>query len=308
MSLDLAVVIPAHNPRQEYLSRVLDALRSQTLEFGRWELLLVDNASDRALRDIYDLSWHPNAIHVHETSARLALARLAGIGRSRAGIIVFVDDDNVLAANYLEQVLTVATEFPFMGTWSGQVEPEFERPDLAPARALYDFLACRDVPVDIWSNDPNHHASTPWGVGLCVRREVAEAHSRELRDNPARALLDPQGRTMLYGGDTDIAYTGCRMGLGKGVFSRLRVTHLIPAARCTASHLCRVAHGKGYSEVLHGYVMSGMLPAPDGSSLSRAVRHIRMVLKPRLQRSIAFAYQRGRRQAFQHLAAGQVSQ
>lgn len=84
--------------------------------------------------------------------------------------------------------------------------------------------------------------------------------------------MDLQGRTMLYGGDTDIAYTGCRMGFGKGVFSRLHLTHLIPAARCTSSHLCRVARGKGYSEVLHGYVISGVVPPPDTLSLAVALR------------------------------------
>jgi hypothetical protein len=215
---------------------------------------------------------------------------------------VFVDDDNVLAPDYLEQVLSVASEFPFVGTWSGRVEPEFESPHLAPPRELYDFLACREVPTDLWSNDPNHHASTPWGTGLCIRREVADSYCRELDENPARASLDPQGRTMLYGGDTDMTYTGCRMGFGKGVFSRLRLTHLIPTARCTPSHLCRVAQGKGYSEVLHGYALSGVVPPRDSLNLATAVRYIRRVFQPRLQRSIALAYQRGRQKAFRDLA------
>ena len=304
---DISVIIPAHNPRREYLARVLDALRDQTLDMNRWELLLVDNASSEPLSKL-DLSWHPNAVHVQERSARLVLARLAGIKRSSGDIIIFVDDDNVLAENYLEQVLSVAAEFPFIGTWSGRVEPEFESPHLAPNREFYDLLACRDVPNDLWSNDPNHHASTPWGTGLCIRREVADSYVCEVGGNPARALLDPQGRTMLYGGDTDMAYTGCRLGFGKGVFSRLRLTHLIPAARCSVAHLSRVAQGKGYSEVLHGYVMSGVVPRQESRSLTAAIRQIRSVFQPRLKRSIALAYQRGRRNAFRDLAPSQDSQ
>lgn len=308
MSVDISVVIPAHNPRPESLSRALDALRCQTLEKGGWELVLVDNASDRPLRETWDLSWHSGATHVFENSARLVLARVAGINQSTGRIIVFVDDDNVLAPDYLEQVLSVASEVPFVGTWSGHVEPEFESPHLAPSRDFYSLLACREVTRDIWSNDPDHHASTPWGTGLCIRRDVAEAYCRELKQNPARALLDPQGRTILYGGDTDITYTGCRMGYGKGVFSRLRLTHLIPTARCAPSYLCRVAQGRGYSEVLHGYVLSGVVPSQEPLSLGAMARHVKRVLQPPLQRSIAFAYQRGRQKAFQDLAANQNHQ
>jgi GT2 family glycosyltransferase len=48
--LALSVVIPTHNPRQDYLRRVLEALRGQTLPREQWELLVVDNGSRVPLR------------------------------------------------------------------------------------------------------------------------------------------------------------------------------------------------------------------------------------------------------------------
>lgn len=303
MTIELSVVIPAHNPRRDYLARVLDALRAQTLSQRKWELLIVDNQSNPPVESLVDLSWHPLARIVREEKLGLTPARVRAFRESVGAVIVLVDDDNVLAPDYLEQAIAIAGQKPFIGTWAGCVVPEYEQPELAPPRELDPLLTLRQVASDIWSNDPAHHASTPWGVGLCVRREVAEAYSREVETNQARASLDLKGGLLLYGGDTDISYVGCSLGFAKGVFAGLRVTHLIPASRCSVAHLSRVAFGRGYSEILHSYAISGALPERDALSLSELVRHIGMRLRPQLQKSIALAHQRGRRQAFRDLAS-----
>src|SRR5688572_8492222 len=98
----ISVIICAHNPRPHYLRRVLEALRAQTLPLEKWELLLVDNASAEPLSGRVDLTWHPNARHIHEMSLGLTHARLRGIVEAGAGLLVFVDDDNVLKIDYLE--------------------------------------------------------------------------------------------------------------------------------------------------------------------------------------------------------------
>jgi hypothetical protein len=63
-----SVIICSHNPRDDYLSRVLDALRLQTLSMAQWELLLVDNASNDELRRKWDVSWHPHGRHIRKTT------------------------------------------------------------------------------------------------------------------------------------------------------------------------------------------------------------------------------------------------
>jgi glycosyltransferase involved in cell wall biosynthesis len=51
----LSVIICTHNPRKDYLERVLKALQEQTLPSESWELLLIDNASDNLLEKKIDL-------------------------------------------------------------------------------------------------------------------------------------------------------------------------------------------------------------------------------------------------------------
>ena len=49
-TLRVSVVIPTHNPRMDYLARVIDALRQQTLACEQWEIVVVDNNSQLRLR------------------------------------------------------------------------------------------------------------------------------------------------------------------------------------------------------------------------------------------------------------------
>src|SRR5712691_6902938 len=98
-----SVIICTHNPRMDYLARVLTALKEQTRSKELWELLFIDNASDEPLAGRVYLSWQPNAKHVRETAIGLTSARIRGINESRGNLLVFVDDDNVLDRDYLEQ-------------------------------------------------------------------------------------------------------------------------------------------------------------------------------------------------------------
>ncbi len=102
--MDLSVIICTHNPRADFLRRTLDALKEQTLARGEWELVLVDNASKTAVAGAWDLAWHPRGRHVREEELGLTHARFRGIREATGAVLVFVDDDNILAPDYLQQV------------------------------------------------------------------------------------------------------------------------------------------------------------------------------------------------------------
>ncbi len=199
--LTLSVVISTHNPRMDYLARVLDALRQQTLAKDVWELVIIDNGSREALAvassqssggsegnggrkeaqegggqksevgsrrtsgvgdggpgtseseleadrleyvsnskgqgDLkltnlkpktteLKLGWHPHARVVREESLGLTFARLRGFAEARGELIVMVDDDNVLAPDYLATAARIAEEQPPLGAFGGKCLPEFE--------------------------------------------------------------------------------------------------------------------------------------------------------------------------------------
>jgi len=289
----ISVIIATHNPAMEPLVRVLAALRVQTLPLWQWELIVVDNCSRPLLRDRIDLSWHPAGRVIREDRLGLTVARLAGFAEARTDIAVLVDDDNVLEPDYLAQVKTIAAQHPNLGVWSGSVVLEFAADAVPPPPAWRANLTERHVLRDAISSNRYDHESTPWGAGLCVRREAFTAYARELVHNPLRRELDLHGQSLLYGGDTDIAYVACANGYAKGVFSRLTVLHLIPARRCTPEYLQKSMEGHAYSSVMHEFILSSTVPPYFTNPVWLARQWLRRLFMPLPERVQATCHARG---------------
>ena len=304
MDIAVSAVIPAHDPDPGRLRQTLRALKAQSLPAQQFEIVLVNNASSSFPDEIFLAEFGPERLAViEEKRLGLTAARLAGFAASRGAIVVLVDDDNVLDSNYLAVALQIGRDHPHLGSWSGNVELVFE-PGAVPPPALWrGYLAERSTPAATWSNDPRHNESTPWGAGMCVRRSLAEAYQAHCASDPKRLRLDLQGKSLTYGGDTDIAFFGCTIGFGKGVFPQLHLRHLIPKERCETDYLLRAVEGHAYSEWLHHWVLHGEVPTEDAGLGARVRRMVRLALaEPRL-RATERARDAGHRRAARELAA-----
>jgi glycosyltransferase involved in cell wall biosynthesis len=302
--MDISVIICSHNPRDAYLARTLAALRAQTLPTTRWELLVIDNASAEPVADRVDLNWHPRARCVLEEKLGLTHARLRGVRESREELLVFVDDDNVLNPDYLERVLEIAHSFPFLGSWGGQIEPEFETPPPPWCVPYLDCLALKSLKRDLWGNSIENLEAVPFGAGLCVRRQVAEQYASSSAQNPMRRSLDRKGAQLFSAGDTDFALTACDVGLGTGVFTRLRLTHLIPKERLQFDYIERLVEGAFYSEVLLRSLRGEIMTMPRTSWMRAAARSVKSHLRlSRETRRLKAAEVRGRRRGIAAVSA-----
>jgi glycosyltransferase involved in cell wall biosynthesis len=299
---DLSVVICTQNPRADCLARAMDALVAQTLDRSSWELLLVDNGSEPPLGPRVDLSWHPSGWCVREDEVGLTPARLRGIGESSGEVVVFVDDDNVLVPDYLEQALAISREWPMLGAWGGLVIPEFEVEPPKWTRECWPLLALRDFASDYWSNLDVPLAKLPCGAGMCVRRWVAVGYADSVSRDPIRYSLDRRGTSLVSAGDSDLALTACDAGLGVGMFRALRCIHLIPKSRLEEDYLLRLAESIHYSSVILD-VRRGRLALPEPLSAWRRFagsirRHLTMA---RTQRRIFEAKLSGRQRAIREI-------
>ena len=54
------------------------------------------------------LGWHPHHLELLENEPGLTAARVRGINESEGELLVFVDDDNLLADDYLERAVEIA--------------------------------------------------------------------------------------------------------------------------------------------------------------------------------------------------------
>lgn len=300
----LTVVVPTYNPRMDHFDRVLASLRGQTQPLSDWDLLVVDNNSSPPLADRLDLSWHPSAAVVVERAQGKMNAIAAAFRQTRTELVMFLDDDTPAAANLVAETLLIGRRHLTLGTWSPRVELEFEDPALAPSVPLLRaMLSERLIDEPAWSNDLNHAASTPWGGGMCVRRSVADAYLVQTAANPNRLQLDPMGDQPGYGGDSDLAFTGCSIGLGMGVFPELVITHLIPARRSTREYLLRNLEAHEYSHILQQHAHTGRVP-PRPTMRSRVVRWLRWAKSGPAAREIMAAEDRSRAAARHTIATG----
>jgi len=258
--MKISVIICTHNPREDYLRRTLESLEQQTVPKNQWEFLLVDNASEVALCDDWDLTWHPHGRHVRETKLGLTPARIRGVKESKADLLLYVDDDNVLAPDYLERALDIAKRMPILGCFgAGRLEPEFEEEPTPELLCHTKMLALRVVDSPKWSNDPCDRW-TPWGAGLVVVRHVAEAYAQKVERSDERFMLDRKGESLVSGGDDEFSWTACSLGLGKGIFPELQALHLIGKQRVRQDYLLKLAKGIYYSGVILSHNHNQELP------------------------------------------------
>jgi glycosyltransferase involved in cell wall biosynthesis len=288
--LDASVIICTHNPRSDYFARVLDGLRNQTLPLHKWELLIVDNASQVPLASSCDVSWHPTARHILERELGVAYARRRGIQESSADLIIFVDDDNVLDENYLAEAIKIGQEWPSLGAWgSGCIRGDFE---VEPRESLRSWLPVREVTAPRWSNLAGIHLlgespeeAIPWGAGLCVRKELAIAYCRFCDQSSLQMITRCE--------DTEIAFVCCSRGLGVGIFPELKITHLIPQRRVSEDYIVHFAEGIGISNTLLRYKWQHIIPQSP-YTIKTLLSVLKTILLYRgVDRDIRFALVRG---------------
>lgn len=304
--LPVSVVMCTHNGREAYLRRTLAALQAQTLPQVAWEFIVVDNRSDPPFASRFDLSWHAGSRIIREETLGLTPARLRGIAEAQGALLVFVDDDNVLHPDYLEQAAQIGRNHPFLGSWSGQCLPAFEEPPPEWTRRYWGNLCIRVFDRPIWSNLPRLPESMPAGAGLCIRREVGGAYL-DLHESGGRSFqFDRAGTSLLSGGDNDLAACACRLGLGVGLFPELRLQHIIPPQRLTADYLARLAEGIAFSSTLLDAEWDAP-PAPR-SRLGRFADFLRVARLKGPDRAILRAFYKGRDEAARLIArSGQDS-
>jgi glycosyltransferase involved in cell wall biosynthesis len=244
-----SVIVCAHNPRLDYLTQAIEALKAQTLPMPLWELLVVDNASSTPLAPVLNLAWHPHQRVVREEKLGATCARLRGIAETSGDVLVFVDDDNVLYADYLEQALAIAEKYPRIGSWGGTTHPQFEQPPPDWTRRYWEMLAIREFTQD-------HIGTSPIGAGLCLRRPVALHYCQQVIDCPLRLALGRVGSSLVSAEDMDLARCATALDLEMGVFTALQLKHLLPPHRLSEEYLLQLAEAMEFSNRFFAWLYS----------------------------------------------------
>ena len=106
----ISVVIPTRD-RLERLGETLRSLREQTLAATDYEMFVVDDGSSPAI-SLECSESGPRCILIRLEGRERSAARNVGARAARGAFVVFVDDDMLVATDFLEMHLSAQNEWP----------------------------------------------------------------------------------------------------------------------------------------------------------------------------------------------------
>jgi glycosyltransferase involved in cell wall biosynthesis len=236
-SLDI-LICTYNNAR--LLERTLEALLKQRVSPSvDWGILVVDNnctdetaAVVERLRPVFGVDLR----RVSEPRQGLTPARVRGVVDSHRDWVAFVDDDCLLAEDWIDQAAIFASDHHGCGAFSGKVILDWEEDPPAHTTGYGWAYAETDLGERSLRRD--------WlaGAGMVLRRTTLEQSGWIDR----QFLDDRIGKRLISGGDVEI---GLRIARIAEVWYNpaCRLRHLIPAHRTSRPYLRRMIFGLGAS-------------------------------------------------------------
>lgn len=159
----ISVVVPAYN-EERYLPACLQALRSQSLSAGKYEIIVVDNASTDATALV---ATRYGARVTREPRKGVARARQTGFENARGEVIASTDADSQVPADWLARIAAHFESDPTLGALYGPVH--------WPEGHLIERWALR-YPITwiLWLSN-KVGCSLWWGSNFAVRADVFHA-------------------------------------------------------------------------------------------------------------------------------------
>jgi glycosyltransferase involved in cell wall biosynthesis len=237
------VLIPTYN-RSGMLADVLDGLEAQTLDRGRFEVIVLDDGSTDdtaqvvAGRDGGGLDLR----YVRQENAGLNTARNHAAAAATAPLLVYLDDDVLLPPDYVEQMLAAFAAYADAAAVAGRILLRFEAdvpPWLTGSLRLYLSEFDRGDNVEVLTA-PEY----PRGASFGIRRSALDRLGGFVPN------LDRRGTSLVSSGEQELFLRLHAAGGQIVYWPRAWVDHRVPPERVTLDYFRRRARAQGVSDAL----------------------------------------------------------
>ena len=243
----ISVIICSYNG-SERIESVLFHIEKQITNEILWEVILVDNASNDNTAEVAQKCWTRKDIQlkiVFEDKPGKTNAIRKGLDVSSYSIIIFVDDDNLIADNYISrsyEIMSVNSDVGLAGglgiplanieypVWFG----EFQNAIAVGPQADQDGY----IP---------HSRTYLHGAGLVMRKMVWE---RLISKGFNFNLSDRKGKSLSSGGDSELSVAIRLAGYQLWYDSGLVYKHILPENRLKWDHIIKLSREFGKSFVV----------------------------------------------------------
>jgi glycosyltransferase involved in cell wall biosynthesis len=241
----IAVIIPTYN-RAARLAETLDRLAQTRCHVPNWEVIVVDNNSSddtRAVVESRAARFPVRLRYVFEGTQGRSQALNTGIAACSAQVLVFTDDDVLVADGWLDAAtapLLAAGDIEYTG---GPVRPLWEAPRpewLSPDKSdLWGTIAILDYGDQSFVFEERRRV--PLGANMAARRTLFD------RIGLFSSRLGRTGRRLL-GQEVPELLARARAAGARGLYvPTMIVDHHVPASRLQKAYFRRWWYGKGIS-------------------------------------------------------------
>ncbi len=234
MTSGISVIICCYNSANRILP-TLEHLRFQkVLDNIKWELILVDNACTDGTVDMAEKFWDRNKteiplIIVYEVKPGLIYARKKGILAANFQYIVFCDDDNWLAQDYLLKAAEMLDKNPLYGIIGGNIEGVTEG---AFPNWFEKFQSGYAVGNSFNSEKDVSKIGVP-GAGMVIRKKIC---LDVFNDEIPMLCSGRIGGKLISGDDGEICMRSYLLGYKTLYSPNLQLKHYIDQKRLTITY------------------------------------------------------------------------
>ncbi len=258
MQVSFSIIICCYNstPRLEPTLAQLSKLDYPT---ALVEVLLIDNASTDGTAAFAQQTWEKLETklplkHIHEAKAGQAHARKTGILAAQNDYILFVDDDNWLASDYLKNGAAILQKNPTIGVLGGKITGVFETPPPAwmyPPKPFKPLIGNLAISTDLHQYGELKKVNEyVFGAGSFYKRSALQGFLKQ----GITPLLSGRSKEVLTSGD-DIELCLMMRMAGFQIYrsNTLQLQHYITSNRLTWDYFKRLYFGFGYSDWITGF-------------------------------------------------------
>lgn len=170
--IKVSIVVPVYN-REDYLEKCIDSLLEQT--YKEIEIILFNNASTDNSQKIIDkyLALFPGEIRAYSTDLNLGAGggRNRGLEHTNGDYVCFIDSDDYIDDDYIEQLVNTANE---QGNMPDMVISNFKK-----VNAKGDVIYTRRY---LNANQAVYQSIAPWGK--MFRKEYLKEKEIKMRNIP----------------------------------------------------------------------------------------------------------------------------
>ena len=245
-----SIIIFGYNSEKRIEKILLNILQLHIPSGVDAEIILMDNVSTDNTVKIATHYWasqnSPISLRViRENKEGLVFARETAIQNSKYDVLIFLDDDNLLAQGYLTNVIEILQQNPEVGIIGGEIIPQYE---IAPPQWFNDHQYVLAVgKQNEMVGEVRREKGFVWGAGMVIRKKVLdELFSAGFKFSKRYY----KGKLIGYADDYELCLFTQLAGYKIYYSDTLSLYHLIPAGKLNFNYLKNNSFKQGYSSVM----------------------------------------------------------